>query len=242
MPKILSAIQSLPAFAALSRARRRNGDIRPEELTEIAFRYPLIRPLQVREEMTQFLRLVAELKPRRTLEIGTCRGGTLFPICRLSSPEASIISVDMPPGRDGGGYGYRWFQVPAFRMFTSSSQKLHLIRGDSHGQKTFARVAEILGGQQLDLLFIDGDHSYSGVKCDFEMYSPLVRRGGIIAFHDIVEHPPEVECGVSKLWTELKQCHEHLEIVNDWRQQWAGIGVLFSEVRAPREMSFRCNG
>jgi len=42
-----------------------------------------------------------------------------------------------------------------------------------------------------DFLFIDGDHTYEGVEGDFEMYSPLVRRGGIIAFHDIVPGPPE---------------------------------------------------
>jgi len=48
-----------------------------------------------------------------------------------------------------------------------------------------------LNGEPLDFLFIDGDHTYEGVKRDFEMYSPLVRNGGIIAFHDIVKHPPE---------------------------------------------------
>ena len=40
-------------------------------------------------------------------------------------------------------------------------------------------------GEKLDFLFIDGDHSYDGVKADFEMYAPMVRPGGLIAFHDI---------------------------------------------------------
>jgi len=49
------------------------------------------------------------------------------------------------------------------------------------------------------VLFPDGDHSYEGVKRDFEMYSPLVRPGGIIAFHDTVFMD-----GVRRFWAELK--------------------------------------
>ncbi|MEO0196406.1 MAG: class I SAM-dependent methyltransferase [candidate division WOR-3 bacterium] len=45
----------------------------------------------------------------------------------------------------------------------------------------------MLGNSKLDFLFIEGNHSYEGVKMDFEMYFPLVRKGGIIAFHDIVK-------------------------------------------------------
>jgi len=41
-------------------------------------------------------------------------------------------------------------------------------------------VKKILAGRQVDFLFIDGDHSYEGVKKDFEMYSSLVRKGGVV--------------------------------------------------------------
>lgn len=226
MSKIRTAIGSLPVFPVLYRARR-NSDMKPEELANIALRFPFIRALQVREEMVKFLQVVAELKPTRILEIGTCRGGTLFSICRLASPDATIISLDLPPGRLGGGYGYNWFQIPAFWMFTSAKQKLYLVRDDSHSQETFKRVVTHLRGQLLDLLFVDGDHTYEGVKSDFEMYSRLVRRGGVVAFHDIVEHPPEAKCGVSRLWNEVKQHYQYSEIVKDWEQRWAGIGVLY---------------
>ena len=42
-------------------------------------------------------------------------------------------------------------------------------------------------GEPLDLLFIDGDHSYDGVRADFELYGRLVRPGGLIALHDVNE-------------------------------------------------------
>jgi hypothetical protein len=32
-----------------------------------------------------------------------------------------------------------------------------------------------LGGERVDFIFIDGDHTYEGVKRDFEMHSPLMR-------------------------------------------------------------------
>ncbi|MCS7366302.1 MAG: class I SAM-dependent methyltransferase [archaeon YNP-WB-062] len=67
----------------------------------------------------------------------------------------------------------------------------------------------------MDFLFIDGDHTYEGVKKDFEMYSPLVRGGGIIAFHDIVQHPPETGCEVSGFWNEIKLRYKYREIVED---------------------------
>ncbi|MEM4488736.1 MAG: class I SAM-dependent methyltransferase [Desulfurococcaceae archaeon] len=111
--------------------------------------------------------------------------------------------------------------------FAKERQRIHLIRADSHDPKTLEFVKRILGNGKLDFLFIDGDHTYEGVKRDFEMYSPLVRKGGIIAFHDIVEHPPETGCEVSRFWNEIKHSYNYLEIVKSWDQKWAGIGVIY---------------
>ena len=61
-----------------------------------------------------------------------------------------------------------------------------------------------LADTHIDFLFIDGDHTYEGVKSDFEMYSPLVRSGGLIALHDIVPGPEGCVGGVPKYWSELK--------------------------------------
>jgi predicted O-methyltransferase YrrM len=88
-------------------------------------------------------------------------------------------------------------------------------------------VLQILDGEKLDYLFIDGDHTYAGVKRDFEMYSPLVRSGGQVAFHDIAEHTREPSCEVDKFWNEIKQHYRHREMIENPKQGWAGIGVLF---------------
>lgn len=55
----------------------------------------------------------------------------------------------------------------------------------------------------IDLLFIDGDHSYEGVKDDWENFSPFVKKGGWIYFHDADDTSP----GVLRLTTELGATH-----------------------------------
>ena len=102
-----------------------------------------------------------------------------------------------------------------------------MLRADSHSPKTFKLVKTVLADKKVDFLFIDGDHTYEGVKRDFNMYSSLVKEGGIIAFHDIVEHDPRSSCKVNKFWNELKNDHEYLEIIKDRKQKWAGIGVIY---------------
>jgi len=84
-----------------------------------------------------------------------------------------------------------------------------------------------LNGNQLDFIFIDGDHSYEGVKKDFEMYSPLVKKRGIIAFHDIVnEDPSREDIKVPYFWYEIKKKYSYKEIVVDKINY--GIGILIN--------------
>jgi predicted O-methyltransferase YrrM len=202
-----------------------------DEAIDFAFSFNylgvLIQPTQVREEIVSLVGVVERLKPRVVLEIGTAGGGTLFLFCRASDPDAMIISIDLPGGRFGGGYP-KW-RIPLYKSFVKGDQKLYLIRDDSHNSKTFEEVKNILGGRMIDFLFIDGDHRYDGVKRDFEMYAPLVRSGGIIAFHDIVPGSKESVGGVPRFWNEIKMRYKHTEIVKDWKQGSDGIGVIYGK-------------
>ena len=55
------------------------------------------------------------------------------------------------------------------------------------------------------------------------MYSPLVRKGGIIGFHDIGE---KEEGGGRQFWLEIKQQFKHKEITKDANKE-KGIGLLY---------------
>src|SRR5215216_3889291 len=59
---------------------------------------------QKRSEIGALLQILAADTPRRVLEIGTARGGTLFLVSRVSHPRATLATVDLPGGPFGGGY------------------------------------------------------------------------------------------------------------------------------------------
>jgi predicted O-methyltransferase YrrM len=184
----------------------------------------IIRPLQIRSEILRLLEKIKPSHPKYVLEIGTCNGGTLLLLSQVAREDARIISVDLPLGLYGGGYP-AW-KCPFYQSFARKGQTIHLIRADSHVLNTREKVVSILQNQQLDLLFIDADHSYEGVKRDFEMYFPLVREGGAVILHDIAPHSPGSNCGVDQYWNEVKAKYEHIEFIEDCDQHGAGLGLI----------------
>lgn len=185
----------------------------------------LIAPIQDSREITSLVALIDGLRPKRVIEIGTALGGTLFLWTRISAPDATLVTIDLPGGKFGEGYP-AW-KIPLFRSFALPGQRMHLIRADSHDPATCGKVEKFLDKAPVDLLFIDGDHTYEGVRKDFELYAPLVRKGGLIVLHDIVRHLPETGCDVYTFWQEVKARHRHVEMITDKDQTDFGIGVLF---------------
>lgn len=185
----------------------------------------VIAPGQSKPELLGLLNWIKQRPPpKAVLEIGTARGGTLFCWCAMAAPDATVISLDLPGGVHGGGYP-PWKRI-LYRRFARRSQKIHLLRGDSHKSAMLEEVKKRLPPGGLDFLFIDGDHTREGVRRDYEMYSPLVKSGGTIIFHDICVHRPEYDCHVDKVWNEVKQGREHWEFIEDPLQGQFGIGVI----------------
>jgi cephalosporin hydroxylase len=187
--------------------------------------FPEFRPYQQREELVAFLDRAVSLCPVAVCEIGAASGGTLCALAHVSRPSI-MISVDID---------FTTARLRALPRLGRSDQTIACIAGDSHSEPVRARVEALLGGRRLDLLFIDGDHSYEGVRRDFESYSPLVRAGGLIAFHDIVPdfrtrfgtHTSSDSGGVPAFWQELARRFPHTdEIVASPEQDGYGIGLL----------------
>ena len=183
------------------------------------------------QKVREFSALVALLRKRKlsvVVEIGTLHGGTLWAWCRLAEPNALIVSIDLPGGEFGGGYEAN--AAAKLHSYAHASQELVLIRDDSHAPRTLEELEDLLAGRRVDFLFIDGDHTYEGVKRDFEMYSQLVATGGIVALHDIVHHPGDPDCEVDVFWRELSTVRRSIQLVDladvRSRGQWGGIGVV----------------
>ncbi len=161
------------------------------------------------------LEFLASLKPRILVEIGTADGGTLFLFSTIAAPDAVIISVDIR------NLAYR---RALYHEFIGGRQEVRLLRGHSHSEEMLRSVKAILGNDLIDFLFIDSDHTYEAVKKDFELYWPLVRQGGVIAFHDIVKYPPgTTDQEVNEFWTEIKEGYGGIEIVTNPKQDWGEL-------------------
>lgn len=179
---------------------------------------------QKKDEITRLFQMVREMRPDRVLEIGTSYGGTFFLWTRISTETATLISLDLPPWELDDPWEKR--KLALFRSFGRRGQSLHFIRDDSHLDRSIKKVRDLLGNEKLDFLFIDGDHSLDGVRRDFEDYSPLVREGGLIAFHDIHPHSRNWGGEVPLFWQEIRGSHRSMELIEDRQQDGFGIGVI----------------
>ena len=182
-----------------------------------------IKPKQVVSEIRALYQLVRAEDVRYVLEIGTFQGGTFYLWCQAGRPGATLVSIDLPSGAFGGGYSES--RINFYRCFGQAGQSLHFLRANSHLPDTVQKVKEILRGNALDFVFIDGDHTYEGVKRDFELYSPLVRKGGIVAFHDIRYRAEVPEIQVYRFWQEIKDHYEHQEIIEQDGAMAGRIGI-----------------
>lgn len=160
-------------------------------------------------------------KVKNFLEIGTDQGGT-FAIWSKLSEDGIRISVDLPHGPFGR---HDYNEVERDNYLRSLGSNVTMIWGSSHEEEIKKQVSEKLNGEKVDFLFIDGDHTYEGVKQDYEMYKEFVKPGGWIGFHDIkdTEFHRNANCRVDQLWNELKGTK--LEFL-DPTSSYGGIGFI----------------
>jgi predicted O-methyltransferase YrrM len=186
--------------------------------------------IQKIRELAPLLALVRRAGPRTVVEVGTAEGGTFYALCRAAPAHATIVSIDLPGGAFGGGYTDE--DIPRLRSYGRAGQHLSFILADSQRESTRELLSETLGGRGIDFLMIDGDHTYDGVRRDFELYSALLSAGALVAFHDIVPHAPHSRCEVDRFWNEVKEGYRHLELVDPRPDPvegpWGGIGVLYA--------------
>jgi cephalosporin hydroxylase len=174
-------------------------------------------------EIVEFIEFARPRAPRTFVEVGTEAGGTSFLVAQAIQSIERAIAVDL------------WVRnQPRLERYARPGVEFTAITGDSSSEATISKVTRELGSRQIDLLFIDGDHSLAGVLADLRGYRPLVAPHGLIAFHDIV--PDErLRSGrasdrfageVPVLWERLRVQFPHYEFVADWSQEGLGIGVI----------------
>lgn len=161
-------------------------------------------------EFAGLVQMVLDLRPRIIVEIGSDVGGSLSAWTKITN---QVYSIDLPAGPFSS-------ESTARRSWGASTYS-----GDSHSADAFDWLVGKLHGRRVDFLMIDGDHTYEGSLADWQMYRPLVRPGGVIAFHDICWHGPGHPCQVDAVWQQVKEGYRSHEIIQT-PTNWGGIGVL----------------
>jgi predicted O-methyltransferase YrrM len=170
-------------------------------------------------EFKKLLEIFKTQNPKNILEIGTHEGGTLFYWLQNALPLSTVGSIDIQ-GIVSNVQASVWAGVGVRAL---------VYKGDSTHQQAIDWAKNNIG--PIDWLFIDGGHDYETVKADWYNYSPLVREGGMITFHDILPQDgyKDQMCEVDKLWEELKNYFPHTEIIEP-HEEWGrgpGIGVIY---------------
>ena len=175
-------------------------------------------------EFVELVRMYQAAKPHYTVEIGTWHGGSLWYWLQHAQPGAHVISVDTGPATWGPPEPD--FDTSQWYDWVPEGVYLHKITGNSRAHDVQAQVG-YLCPEGIDWLFIDGDHSYEGVKWDFMTYGPRVNKGGVICFHDLITPAGQPHIQVGRLWKEIRQAgYVTRELYSERNQQSMGIGVV----------------
>ena len=116
----------------------------------------------------EYLFFMAARAKHCVVEIGRLLGGSTF-LLACANPDVPIYSIDVEPRDDE--------RLRRLLEEHGLGENVHLIVGDSQ-KGSFPQIPDI------DLLFIDGDHSYEGCSNDLENWYPKVLSGGHVLLHD----------------------------------------------------------
>ena len=215
-------------LAREARALRRSCDRAPDlgAVADQVLRSRWFGAIQKKSEILPLLIALQRSRPRRLCEIGAAQGGTLALFSQVAATDARLLSIDL---------NFAPARIRSHRHLVRPRQRVTCLRADSHSPATVETVKRWLGDQALDFLFIDGDHTLAGVATDHRLYAPLVRAGGLVAFHDIVPDfktrhgivtPADVG-EVPAFWQDLKRRSAGTrELIEEPGQDGFGIGVV----------------
>ncbi|MBC7795806.1 MAG: class I SAM-dependent methyltransferase [Pyrinomonadaceae bacterium] len=171
--------------------------------------------------------LTGVLRPRVFVELGTFRGVSYCAFCQAVKSlqiDAKCYAIDTWQGDEHAGL---------LENGVLTKLKTHhdsLYAGFSNlVQSTFDEAALHFADDSVDLLHIDGLHTYEAVAHDFETWSPKMSERGVVLFHDT--NVRERDFGVWKFWNEIKSNRQHFEFLHGH-----GLGVLGVGTKFPIEL------
>lgn len=120
------------------------------------------------DEAGHLFRTVRSLTAPRIFEIGRLQGGSTLLLASASDANAKIVTVDIEPWDDA--------MLSQALKRIGCEQKVEILTCDANTLPDPEKP--------YDIIFVDGDHRYDGVKKDFEKWFPHLATGGHMIFHD----------------------------------------------------------
>lgn len=169
--------------------------------------------------------LIRQQKPKCLLCVGS-RHGYIPAVMAQACKDNQFGQVDFVDAGYGAEDADNWTGVGYWRTNEGKKcfKKFGLEKYIELFVETTAEFSQKHVQNNYDYIYIDGNHSYEGVAADFNLFWPLLTKGGFCLFHDIcvTGAHPEGEYGVKKLWLKLAKKYRSLSI--DY--QPSGLGVL----------------
>ena len=172
--------------------------------------------------------LVEELKPRLFVELGTHNGASYLAFCQAVKENGlatKCYAVDTWQGDEQAGrYGDEVFEA---------LQDIHASHYAGFSQllrMTFDEAIAYFADGSVDLLHIDGLHTYEAVRHDFETWLPKLSDHGVVLFHDTMVR--ERNFGVWKFCAEVRDKYPSFEF-----QHTHGLGVLLVGKHHPESVA-----
>lgn len=172
--------------------------------------------------------LIRLAQPERVLVIGS-RYGFIPAICALGCKHNHKGIVDfVDAGYDQQNHNDRRRHWGGVGFWTSVNLKQHFGSFGLHKRiRLYVATSEHFYSKNptrtWNYIYLDGDHSYDGIKEDFSRYWPRLQKGGFLSIHDIrVKSLGGFDYGVWRLWSELKRQHKRtIELPGKY-----GLGVI----------------